>query len=673
MRFYDLTKGTLTSFKWLKGFEGTEFPYPLFYGIAGEKTPGLERIKSALASVKGEAGEFDLDALLLAELVEAAREDRKQLFIGDDVLRDICIRLNEWINGWVLIIGDGERGVILQLIKGLVKRRIKVFVAGRVDARVKELSKELANLNPAEKTLFGWLPDPRIVEDVTSLGSSETGTVYFAQMLVRYALIYGRARAGDPHEISHKMEENAPGVVFVVGELSDAERLLVQGMLSLGTPVVALKRDQGLCGPVTVSATVDGMADAAWRLPNIRARLVEGATPAVPVPAGKIFAGEEIKDKDVGRRVSGSEQSFVVVRPLKGMKKDSVKVIGDMKNPSDFCVLVELGNRATDLPTTLWVETVLRQVINYAKGVKVKIDESGATHLVMTKEAVQSGFTIEHLGNLILTGLRNRFPEIGPMRVTFVLDEREARKIHSEMQSFVKERAGEVKEATEESEKEFCGCTRCDSFSLSHVCIVTPEHQAHCGTRPWYQLRAQSILAPSDVYNPCVLIRKGKVLDPMRGECEGVNRYVEHRTEGRVKRVFLHSIFDCPHTGCSCFQNLAFYIPEVDGIGLMDRSFSGAAPNGRTWTELANMTAGRQCREGVAPIATAYIGSRKFLQGDGGWGRIVWMNEALQKTAWNAIPAGYRNSIADEKDAKNIEELKKFLKRVRRNGSLKQK
>ena len=673
MGFYDLAKGALTSIEDLKGFEGTEFPYPIFYGITGEKTPKLERIRSALDSVKEGVGDFDLEALLLAELVEAMKEAKKRFFIGDDVLRDICIRLNEWINGWILVIGDGEKGTIFRLMKRLIKRKVKVFVTGRADTIVREFSEELTKLNPAERTLFGWIPDPRIVEDVTSLGSSETGLVYFAQMLVRYALIYGRTPAGDSHEISHKMKEDAPGVVFVVGVLNDVERLLVQGMLSLGTPVISLKSGQGLSGPMVVSKTIDGMVDAAWRLPNIRARLVEAATPAVPVPVGKIFSGEEIKDEDIGRRVNGSEHSFVVVRPFRGVKKDAVKFIGNRENPSDLCIMVELGDRKVDLPITLWVETVLRQVINYAKGVKVKLDKSGATHLVMTKEALRSGFTLEHLGNLILTGLRNRFPEIGSMRVTFVLDEKEAKKIHPEIRSFVEERAKEVKDTTEESEEEFCGCTRCGSFSLSHVCIVTPEHQAHCGTRPWYQLRAQSILAPTDVYNPCVLIKKGKSLDPLRGEYEGVNRYVEQKTEGRVKRVFLHSVLGCPHTGCSCFQNLAFYIPEVDGIGLMDRSFSGAAPNGRTWTELANLTAGRQCKEGVAPIATAYIGSRKFLQGDRGWGRIVWMNEALQKTVWNAIPTGYRNSIANEKDAKNIEELKKFLKGVRRNGSLKQK
>ena len=96
------------------------------------------------------------------------------------------------------------------------------------------------------------------------------------------------------------------------------------------------------------------------------------------------------------------------------------------------------------------------------------------------------------------------------------------------------------------------------------------------------------------------------------GEYDGVNASVALLTEGRTRRVFLHSLFDHPHTACSCFKGMAFYIKEVDGIGLMDRSFRGAASYGWGWDDVANAAVGMQSSE-FAPFGTDYLKSGKFL------------------------------------------------------------
>jgi acetyl-CoA decarbonylase/synthase complex subunit beta len=170
-------------------------------------------------------------------------------------------------------------------------------------------------------------------------------------------------------------------------------------------------------------------------------------------------------------------------------------------------------------------------------------------------------------------------------------------------------------------------------------------------------LKAYAVLAPCSTYNPCTLIEKGECLDDVKGEYVGVNAFTDVRTGGMVNRVFLHSIFEYPHTACSCFQNVAYYIPEVDGIAIVDRSYKGIAPGGMTWTNLANKVAGRQYVDGAAPMATKYLKSTKFLQGDGGYRRVVWMTETLKSFAGESIPEVYRERIATEKTATTVEEL----------------
>ncbi|MEE8326093.1 MAG: hypothetical protein V3R58_03560, partial [candidate division NC10 bacterium] len=326
-----------------------------------------------------------------------------------------------------------------------------------------------------------------------------------------------------------------------------------------------------------------------------------------------------------------------------------------------FSVLVELGNRAVDPPITLWVEGVLRRLINYAKGVKVGVEGGGRVTLKMTGEARETGFTLHHLGNLVQTELRNDFPQIGPMRVSFIMDSKEEARLNPDIKAYTADRSKLIHETTEEDLDYFFGCTRCRSFSLGHACTVTPDRPAQC-SKPWYQLKANAVLNAGDVYDKCVLVEKGECLDPVRGEYLGVNESTEGKTEGRVNRVYLHSIFGSPHTACSCFQNAVYHIPEVDGLAIMNRGFEGDAPGDMTWTKLGNMLAGRQYKGGAATIATAYLRSRKFLQADGGYKRVVWMSEFLKKAAGDAIPSELRDSIATENDAHTLNELEAFLK-----------
>jgi acetyl-CoA decarbonylase/synthase complex subunit beta len=174
-------------------------------------------------------------------------------------------------------------------------------------------------------------------------------------------------------------------------------------------------------------------------------------------------------------------------------------------------------------------------------------------------------------------------------------------------------------------------------------------------------LKAYAVLAPESTYYPCQLIKKGDCIDPLKGEYQGVNKATDDRTKGITKKIFLHSIFDYPHTACSCFQNIAFYIPEVNGIATIDKGYRDSAPGRWTWNKLANLIVGRQYRGGIASIGTQYLRSPKFLQADGGYKRVVWMSEKLLYFAKDFIQEEHLSHIATEKNARTLNELMKFI------------
>ncbi len=615
------------------GFTGTEFNYPILYAIKGVDDPASLREED----MQPVHGRQHIDYLWMMELTEAMEQDRDRYFISDDSFRELCVGLNEGSNGWALLVGLDEKSTLGDLTAELSSRKLKPFTYG-----------ETADMMRKANIQF------------TDLGPRESGAIYFAQLLVRYALIYARDLGGNPHEISHSIEEYAPGVVLLLGEPDVKTRSILQGLLGLGVPVVSLQKDYGLIGHKHRVQTVAKMMDRVWRLPNIRARLVERASVVLPVPSGPVYGRGALNEDMVAFRVGGSGSGFIVSMPS-NIEEATVNIVGTLDDASGFSVLVELGNPEVEPDLTLWVDAVIQKVSKYAKGVKIQ-SSGGGVELLMTQEALDAEFTLNHLGNMIITELKNEFPSIGPVKVSFILDASEEERLKVEVDKYKEERRSLIDSASEDSLDTFYGCTRCRSFSLGHACTVTPDRPAQC-SKPWYMLKAYAVLAPGNTYNPCTLIEKGDCLDPVRGEYTGVNASTGIRTEGRVERVFLHSIFEYPHTACSCFQNIAYYIPEVDGIAIMDRGFKGKSPGDWTWTKLANLVAGGQYQNGAASIATGYLRSPKFLQADGGYSRVVWMSEKLLYFSKDMIPEKHLQHIGTEKDARSLVELRGFLEK----------
>jgi CO dehydrogenase/acetyl-CoA synthase beta subunit len=114
-------------------------------------------------------------------------------------------------------------------------------------------------------------------------------------------------------------------------------------------------------------------------------------------------------------------------------------------------------------------------------------------------------------------------------------------------------------------------------------------------------------------------------------------------------------------------------LPEVNGIMIVNREFKGITPSGMTFSTLAGTIGGGAQTPGFAGISKNYILSDRFLQGEGGIERLVWMpsqlKEELRIRLTKKLTAGNKpdlfEKIADETVATTIEELIDYLERVR--------
>ena len=96
---------------------------------------------------------------------------------------------------------------------------------------------------------------------------------------------------------------------------------------------------------------------------------------------------------------------------------------------------------------------------------------------------------------------------------------------------------------------------------------------------------------------------------------------------------------------------VGFYIPEVDGIGWVDRDFTGIAPNGLAFSTMAGQTGGGKQIIGFLGIGVNYFRSPKFIQADGGWKRVVWMPKNLKEKIKADIPPELVDKLPTEENA----------------------
>ncbi|MBI2852263.1 MAG: hypothetical protein HYX84_04070 [Chloroflexi bacterium] len=607
-------------------FPSTQFPFPLNMSLFGKWLP--DELCDQARNVNNLGIEDQVSLIMaLAEAREASSPDKAACFIGDTETRALVLRLNR-STGWALVWGENN-----------------------------EETRRLASLLRKEDfLLFTMLPEEAAgaVTPVKNLGSRPTASIYFYQALVRYAHIYGRIPLGEGHDVGDFIQDNGHGVMFLLREnLKPVEEALFLGGLALGIPAVVPSTFKSPYGNLLVADEPEQMVQKGLSLPTMKTRRHLHYQTNLPFRFDFAFTSEEIKE---GKSIGGTaNSSFVVTNEDRG---DGLEVVG--APGSDVAIEIAVGDPRVDLTMTDYLEEFAARLPAYIEGVTAAITNGCPTIRWRSDLPLE----MAHLAQAYYAALKAHF-NLAPLRIRIIFQSDLLPGMKEKSDAFREKRKRVLASAREETEPFFYACTRCQAFAPEHACILTPERPSECGTRSWSHIKVRASLSEFDSGGLTkldvgpelqVVVNKGQCLDQVSGEYTGVNSIVQRLTKGRTGRVFLHSIFDYPHTGCSCFQCVAFYIPEVGGIGVMDKTYKGMAPDGRSWDDVANAVAGKQSA-GFAPLGRLYMKSGKFLAGDGGWRRVVWMPGKLKGEF-----ASDKDWIATEEDVKDMEELREFLK-----------
>ena len=315
------------------------------------------------------------------------------------------------------------------------------------------------------------------------------------------------------------------------------------------------------------------------------------------------------------------------------------------------------------------LERQMHHFLNRAEG----IWHMGQRDTVWTRVSTRGferGLRLKHYGEIIHAKFLSDYPAIvDKVRVTLITDQTEVDKRIGVARKVYDERNRRVESMTDESVETFYSCLLCQSFAPNHVCIITPERLGLCGAYNWLDGKAAHEITETGPNQP---VKKGRCLDPVYGRWQGVDEYVYTNSHKSVQGFNAYSLMHLPMTSCGCFEAICAYVPECNGVMVVNREYQGMTPVGMTFSTLAGSVGGGQQTPGFMGCGKAFVTSRKFLGAEGGHLRLVWMTKELKKLLASDLRRRFQeqgapdlmDKIADEDVAVEVRAVRQYLEKV---------
>ncbi len=395
----------------------------------------------------------------------------------------------------------------------------------------------------------------------------------------------------------------------------------------------------------------------------------------IPVAYGAAFEGERVRGEDIFLECGGGRTAmveWVTSKRMDEVEDGAVEVIGpditdiEAGTKLPLAIVVEVAGREFEEDYEPILERQIHHLINYAQGA-MHIGQRDIAWIRVGKGAVEKGFKLEHIGTLLHAKLHQDFGRIfDKLQVKLYTEEDKVKEIVEQARHVYSERDARIEGMTDETTETYYSCTLCQSFAPSHVCVVSPERTGLCGSYNWMDCKASFEINPTGPNQP---VEKGETIDAKLGQWKGVNDFVFQASRGKIDHYNFYSIINDPMTTCGCCEAIAAVLPMCNGIMTVNREYAGMTPCGMKFTTLAGTIGGGISSPGFVGHGKYNICQRKFIIGDGGLLRIVWMPKMLKEEIADRLNAraeemGVPNlidMIADESVGETEDEILPFL------------
>jgi acetyl-CoA synthase len=683
------------------GFPNTAYYLPVIHAMLGHKVERLEDCSKVLERCRallppppaehhhlpylGSALDAGMAAVFAEELREALRYlDSPDFYqVGEDptperpwlgAAEDSVFRKRgvEFVDGtapgFALILGAAPSNDIAAAIaRDLQEKNLYTLLVGG------KTGETFADQLRASGIQLGW--GTRLVP----LGPEVSAATFALGFACRVAMGFGGLKPGDARKLLLYCKERIFAFVVALGPVNERWLATAAGAISFGVPTIADSDIPNILpyGVCTYEHVVGNVAHEAIVAKAIEVRGLKVTVTKVPVPVayGPAFEGERVRKEDLHVEFGGGRSEAVEwtrMRELSEVEDGRIEVVGpDVSDVEPgarlpLAIVAEVAGRAMQEDFEPILERQIHHLLNYAQGV-MHIGQRDITWLRISKTAVKAGFTLADIGRILHAKYHQDFGKIfDKVQVTVYTEPERVREIVRQAKASYQKRDERIEQMTDETTEQFYSCTMCQSFAPNHVCVVTPERTGLCGAYNWMDCRASFEINPTGPNQP---INKGQVLDPVMGQWKGVNELVYQASRFHIDHYNLYSLVNDPMTCCGCCECIAAVMPLCNGVMTVNREFSGMTPSGMKFSTLAGLIGGGHSTPGFLGHGKYYVTQRKFISGDGGILRLVWMprmlkDEIEERLRKRGEEVGYPNLIdliADETVGVTEEEILPWL------------
>jgi acetyl-CoA synthase len=482
---------------------------------------------------------------------------------------------------------------------------------------------------------IGW--NTRLVP----FGPDISAAVFALGFANRAGLAFGGIEPGDYKSMLKYQKDRIFAFVNALGDVNAEWAANAAGAINWGFPTIADTDipevlPTGVCTYEHVVANVshDEMTSRSIEVRGLKVNITEID---IPLAYGPAFEGERVRKDDIYLEMGGGRTQATELCKMADMNEiEDAKVIvkgPDIKDiqkgsrlPLGIYVQVAGRKMQTDFEPIL--ERQIHHLINYAQGI-MHIGQRDIAWIRVGEPAVQKGFTLRHLGVILHAKLHQDFGNIlDKVQVTLYTEKADVDRLTDRARAEYKLRDDRVEKMTDETVETYYSCTLCQSFAPSHVCVISPERTGLCGAYNWMDCKASNEINPTGPNQPVV---KGEVVDPKLGQWKGVNDFIYKASRQMIDHYNFYSLVHDPMTTCGCCECIAAVLPTCNGVMTVHRDYTGETPSGMKFTTLAGVMGGGQSSPGFVGHSKYNITQGKFLVGDGGLLRMVWMPRSLKE------------------------------------------
>jgi acetyl-CoA synthase len=686
-------------------FPNTAYYLPINYALLGIPIKTLADAKKSLEVCRsllpphikslnylpylGPLLDAGMAAILAEEVVEAIRYVREPDFYYVSEETDIQ-------NG-KLWLGAAEDTIFRKRGVEFVDGRAPGFVALVGAAPNQEIAKEIALdyqkrsiyvfmcANQAGTTFSQQLVDAGVEVGwntrLVPFGPEISAAVFPLGFACRAAMGFGGVKPGDYRRNLIYNKDRIFAFINALGEVNAEWAANAAGAVNWGFPTLADTDipeilPTGVCTYEHVVANVP-IGEIVTRSVEVRGLKTTVSTIEIPLAYGPSFEGERIRRGDMYAEIGGASKTptveWVTSAPMDQVTDGKVEVIGpDITDVPEggslpMAIKVIVAGRKFQEDFEPILERQIHHLINYAQGL-MHTGQRDIGMLRVSKDAVAKGFKMKDIGVILHAKLHQDFGAIfDKLEVLIYTDEAKAIEVRDLARKVYIIRDARVEKMTDETTQIYYSCTLCQSFAPNHVCVVSPERTGLCGAYNWMDCKASFEINTTGPNQP---IDKGEVLDTELGIFKGANDFIAMASRQAVTNVCFYSMVNDPMTTCGCCECIACILPSCNGFMTVNRDYTGETPSGMKFSTLAGTMGGGNQTPGFVGHSKYNIIQRKFLTGDGGLCRMVWMPKSLkeefrEKLIERGRELGYPDLVdrmADETVGLTEEEILPFLK-----------